>query len=50
MKELLLGRLDWSALPHEWFTIGGTGALISMAVFAAALLTYFTRWKWLWDN
>ena len=50
MKELLLGRLDWSALPHEWFTIGGTGALISMAVFAAALLTYFKRWKWLWDN
>lgn len=50
IKELLLGRLEWSSLPHEWFTLGGTGALISMAIFGAALLTYFHRWKWLWKE
>ncbi len=50
LKELLLGRLDWNALPHEWFTIGGTGALISITVFGAVLLTVTKRWKWLWKE
>ncbi|HVU59656.1 MAG TPA: cbb3-type cytochrome c oxidase subunit I [Candidatus Saccharimonadales bacterium] len=48
MKELLLGRLTWSDLPHEWFTLGGTGALCTMAVVTVVALTYFKRWKWLW--
>ena len=50
MKELLLGKLDWHALPHEWFTIGGTLAFGAMAVFVIALLTYTKRWKWLWNE
>ena len=50
MKELLLGKLTWSDLPHQWFTIGGTVSLILMAVGGALALTYFKRWKWLWEE
>lgn len=51
MKELLLGKLDWSALPHEWFTIGGTiGFMIMPPLIAAIVLTRQKRWKWLWNE
>lgn len=50
LKVLMLGKLTWSALPHEWFTIGGTSALVGMAFFGAAIVTYFKRWKWLWKE
>lgn len=51
MKELLLGKLDWSALPHEWFTIGGTiGFLVIPPLIAVIVLTRTKRWKWLWNE
>jgi cytochrome o ubiquinol oxidase subunit I len=50
MQELLLGKLDWSALPHEWFTIGGTVALIGLVLVAVAIITYLKRWRWLWTE
>ncbi len=50
MKELLLGKLNWEALPHEWFTIGGTGAFIALALLAVTVLTVTKRWKWLWQE
>lgn len=47
----LLGKLDWSALPHEWFTIGGTiGFLILPPLIAALVITRKKRWKWLWNE
>src|ERR1700731_3714992 len=50
MQHFLLGKLTWDALPHEWFTIGGTVSIFLGGVFVAALLTYFKRWKWLWTE
>ncbi len=51
MKELLLGKLNWQALPHEWFTIGGTiGIIIMPALIAAIILTRKKRWNWLWSE
>lgn len=50
MKELLLGKLNMHALPHEWFTIGGTTAFILLLLFAVAVLTWTKRWKWLWKE
>lgn len=50
MKEFLLGKLDWSALPHEWFTIGGTTAFFVMFLIFAAILTRTKRWTWLWKE
>ncbi len=50
MKEILLGKLNLHALPHEWFTIGGTAAFIMLFLFAALVLTLTKRWKWLWKE
>lgn len=50
MKELLIGKLNAHALPHEWFTIGGTGAFLALALFAVVVLTRMKRWKWLWSE
>ena len=50
MTHFLLGNLTWDALPHEWFTIGGTVALILGGLFVAGLLTYLKRWRWLWNE
>src|SRR5437016_635027 len=50
MEQFIFGKLTWSALPHEWFTMGGTGAFIVLGGAIAALLTYLKRWKWLWNN
>lgn len=48
MQHFLFGKLTLAALPHEWFTIGGTVALALGALAIAIPLTYFKRWKWLW--
>lgn len=50
MKEFLIGRLNLDALPHEYFTIGGTIAYLALIIFAAAVLTRTKRWKWLWND
>jgi cytochrome o ubiquinol oxidase subunit 1 len=50
MKEFFLGRLDSHALPHEWFTIGGTVGLGGLLVLVIVLLTVTKRWKWLWNE
>ncbi len=50
MKELLLGRLNWHALPHEWFTIGGSLAFIGLSIFTVLVITRMKRWKWLWNE
>jgi cytochrome o ubiquinol oxidase subunit 1 len=46
----LFGKLTLEALPHEWFTIGGTVAMTGMMLTIVAILTYFKRWKWLWNE
>lgn len=50
MKELLLGKLDWYALPHEWFTIGATVTFIGLAFLVVLFLTRTKRWGWLWNE
>src|SRR5438105_15802998 len=50
MYNFIFGKLTWDALPHVWFTIGGTVAMASMGIGVAVLLTYFKRWKWLWKE
>lgn len=44
----LFGKLTLAALPHEWFTIGGTLAMAFGGLVFAVILTYYKRWKWLW--
>jgi cytochrome o ubiquinol oxidase subunit 1 len=50
MKEFLLGRLNLQALPHEWFTIAGSGAFFAGALFVVVILTRTKRWTWLWNE
>jgi cytochrome o ubiquinol oxidase subunit I len=50
MKELVLGKLSWEALPHEWFTIGAAVTFIGMFLITALVITRLKRWKWLWDE
>ncbi len=50
MKELILGKLGWEALPHEWHTIAGSISFILMALVIVAVITRMHRWKWLWNE
>jgi cytochrome o ubiquinol oxidase subunit 1 len=48
--SFLFGKLTLNALPHEWFTIGGTLSLVLGGLAVAAFLSYTKRWKWLWTE
>jgi cytochrome o ubiquinol oxidase subunit 1 len=50
MTHFLFGNLTLSDLPHVWYTIGGTGTIILMGIVVAAILTYYRRWQWLWNE
>jgi cytochrome o ubiquinol oxidase subunit I len=50
MKEFLLGKLGRDDLPHDIFMIGGSISLIGLTLVIVFLLTYFKRWKWLWNE
>lgn len=48
--EFIFGKLSWEALPHEWFTIGGSVGISAMFIAVALFITYLKRWKWLWNE
>lgn len=48
MKKFLFGNLTLDALPHKWFTVGGTVFMFLMVLAVAILLTKTKRWGWLW--
>src|SRR5581483_9245563 len=50
MEQFIFGKLTFADLPHQWFTIGGTVAMTGMVITAIAVVTYFKRWKWLWNE
>jgi len=50
-EHIILGnRLNMDALPHEWFTIGGTFGFILLPIAAVLLLGKIKGWKWLWGE
>jgi len=50
LTQFIFGKLTLDALPHVWYTIGGTAFLLAMGVAAAGFLTYKKLWKWLWNE
>ena len=50
MESLLFGKLTWSALPYQWYTIGGTLAIFAIAATGAIILSRLHRWKWIWNE
>jgi cytochrome o ubiquinol oxidase subunit 1 len=50
MEHFIFGNITWADLPNVWFTIGGTASIAFGGLAVAAILTYFKRWKWLWNE
>src|ERR1051325_5009739 len=50
MSKFLLGKLTTQAIPHEWFTLGGTIFLTIMGLVVVIFLTRTKRWSWLWNE
>ncbi len=44
------GKLTKEALPHHWYTVGGTVFIIVAGVAIAMYLTKKKRWGWLWNE
>ena len=50
MKNFFFGKLTLDALPHHWYTIGGTAFIVLMLLVIAVFLTKTKRWGWLWNE
>jgi len=50
MKNFIYGRLTLDALPHVWYTLGGTIFITVMCITLAIFLTKTKRWGWLWHE
>src|SRR5258708_4843622 len=50
MEELIFGKLTLAALPHEWYTWGATISIALGGLGVAGILTYYKRWKWIWNE
>jgi cytochrome o ubiquinol oxidase subunit 1 len=50
MRHFWLGKLDSHALPHAWFTIGGTAFFLLATLIIVIIITRMKRWKWLWNE
>ena len=45
-----LGRLGLDAFPSDPITIGGALTVVGGGLAVVAALTYFKRWRWLWNE
>jgi len=50
MRDFFFGKLTWDAVPHVWYTIGGTVFIILVAFAIGIYLTLTRRWGWLWNE
>ncbi len=50
MWHFLFGNLTLDALPHHWYTVGGTASIIAMLAAAAWFLTAKRKWRRLWKE
>lgn len=46
----MLGRLTLEAFKHDFVVMGGVATMALGVLGIIAGLTYFKRWKWLWNN
>ena len=46
----MLGKLGLDALPHDPIVLGGAVSLVGGGLLVAGLITYFRKWRWLYDN
>ena len=50
MENFVSGKLTLDALPHVWYTIGGTLFMGLIGIVIAVILTKTGRWGWLWKE
>lgn len=50
LLQALTGRMSIDYLPHDPVTIGAAVGMPLTVLGVAAAITYFKRWRWLWDN
>lgn len=50
MTNFFFGKLTSEALPHFWYTIGGSIFIALLFLTVAAILTKKKRWGWLWHE
>ncbi len=50
MKSFISGKLTFDAVPHHWYTIGGTVFIALMCIILVIFLTKRKLWKWLWNE
>lgn len=48
--NFFLGKLTQEAIPHVWYTIGGTLFIILFFIAMAVYLTKSNKWGWLWND
>ena len=48
--EFMLGRMSLEYFPKDPVTIGAAVGMPLSVLGLVALITYFKRWRWLWDN
>ncbi len=46
----MLGRFTLDALQHGWIVTFGQLTMVLGVLTIVGLLTYFKKWRWLWDN
>ncbi len=46
----LLGKLSFDAIQHGPVIAGAQVTLVLVGIAAVVMLTYFKRWKWLWND
>lgn len=50
MQNTLFGKLTAEALPHQWYTMGGTIFMFLAVIVVALLLKKHKLWGWLWNE
>ncbi len=48
VTDPIFGKMTLDALPHLWYTVGGTAFVTLMGLGVALVLTRYRRWGWLW--
>jgi cytochrome o ubiquinol oxidase subunit 1 len=50
MENFWYGKLTLDAIPHHWYTVGGTVFILIAIIVIAIILTKTKRWRWLWHD